>query len=74
MAANPIHDYLQAIERELAAGNTTEHSHRPALKTLLEALSPGIIATNEPQHIIDVGAPDFRIIKNKLPTTLRSGY
>jgi predicted helicase len=66
MVTNSIHDYLHALEKELAAGSTTEHTHRPALKTLLQALNPGIIATNEPQHIIDIGAPDFRIIKNKL--------
>ncbi|MEK7353021.1 MAG: N-6 DNA methylase, partial [Chloroflexota bacterium] len=63
-----IHDYIKAIEKELAAGNTTEHTHRPALKTLLESLNPAITATNEPQHITDVGAVDFRIIKNKLAT------
>ena len=68
MIKSPIHDYIQSLEKELAAGNTTEHSHRPALKSLFQALNPAITATNEPQHITAVGAPDFRIIKNKLAT------
>jgi predicted helicase len=63
-----ISNYIQAIHKELAAGNTTEHSLRPALKTLLESLKPGITATNEPQHITAVGAPDFRIRQNQLTT------
>jgi len=68
MAADikPVQDYIHALENELEAGNTTEPSHRPALKTLLQSLIPGTIATNEPQHIIAVGAPDFRVRKNQL--------
>ncbi|MDO8578764.1 MAG: hypothetical protein Q7R50_06250, partial [Dehalococcoidales bacterium] len=64
----PVQEYIKALEKELAAGKTTEHSHRPALKTLLEKLKPAITATNEPQHITAVGAPDFRIVKNNLTT------
>jgi predicted helicase len=54
--------YIHTIEKELVAGNATEHTHRPALKTLVEGLSAGIIATNEPKHI-ECGAPDFVIRK-----------
>ena len=66
MTTNSIHTYVQSLEKELSAGETTEHTHRTALKILLESLNTDIIATNEPQHITAVGAPDFRIIKNKL--------
>jgi hypothetical protein len=66
MTSSPIHDYIEALDKELAAGNTTEHTHRTALKILFQSLVPMVIATNEPQHITAVGAPDFRIIKNKL--------
>ena len=38
------------------------------MKALFQALNPAVTATNEPQHITAVGAPDFRIIKNKLAT------
>ena len=26
MASSPIHDYIEALDKELAAGNTTEHT------------------------------------------------
>ncbi len=64
--------YLDAIAANLKAGNATEHTHRPALKTLLESLgsavSPGgdIRATNEPRHI-ECGAPDFILTRGVLP-------
>lgn len=58
--------YLAAIQKELALGNSTEHTHRPALKNLLESLSDEIIATNEPQRI-SCGAPDFIIMRDEIP-------
>ena len=54
----PIKAYLKQIEDNLRMGNATEHTHRPALKALLEALDPGVTATNEPKRIA-CGAPDF---------------
>jgi predicted helicase len=66
MTSSPIHDYILALDKSLAAAQTTEHTHRPALNALFQALNTTITATNEPQHITAVGAPDFRIIKNKL--------
>ena len=67
MSANlkPFKDYIDSIANELAAGNATEHTHRPALKTLIEALVKDITATNEPQRI-KCGAPDFIITKGAL--------
>ena len=50
--------YIHTIEKELALGNATEHTHRPALKALFESLSEGVVATNEPRRV-DCGAPDF---------------
>lgn len=64
----PVNEYIKAVEKELAAGKVTEHTYRPALKKLLESLNPAVTATNEPQHITAVGAPDFRIVKNSLAT------
>jgi hypothetical protein len=60
MTASPIDTYRRQIEKELHAGNSTEHTHRPALKTLLQALAPKITATNEPKRV-ECGAPDFVI-------------
>ncbi|MFH1007655.1 MAG: type ISP restriction/modification enzyme [Candidatus Latescibacterota bacterium] len=61
-----ISPYLKAIEQALRAGSATEHTHRPALKTLLEALAPGVTATNEPKRI-ECGAPDYIITRGAIP-------
>ena len=58
-------DYVGELNRDLSEGNATEHTHRPALKTLLESLQDGIIATNEPARI-ECGAPDYSISTNGL--------
>ncbi|MGA2771858.1 MAG: type ISP restriction/modification enzyme [Bryobacteraceae bacterium] len=50
------------MEHEIRTGHTTEHTHRPALKTLLETLQPGVTATNEPGRVA-CGAPDFVVTK-----------
>ncbi len=41
-----VQDYIGTIEKELVAGNATEHTHRPALKALIEGLALGVTATN----------------------------
>ena len=48
---NVFHQYLREIEKELDAQNATEHTQRPALKTLMQSLASGITATNEPSRI-----------------------
>ncbi|SFN30452.1 type ISP restriction/modification enzyme [Variovorax sp. OV329] len=59
--------YLAAIDKALKLGNATEHTHRPALKELLEAAGK-IVATNEPKRI-DCGAPDYIITKSNAAAT-----
>lgn len=61
----PLRTYVKSLEAELTAGNSTEHTHRTALKTLLESLNPGITATNEPRRI-ECGAPDFIVSKGSV--------
>lgn len=58
--------YLKTIEKELAAGNATEHTHRPALKSLIESLDEKVTATNEPQRI-KCGAPDYIVTRGQIP-------
>jgi len=60
-----VAQYILTIEKELAVGSATEHTHRPALKTLVEGLAKGIVATNEP-HRTECGAPDFLVTKRAL--------
>jgi len=58
--------YLKQIEQALAAGNATEHTHRPALKSFIESLAEGITATNEPKRV-RCGAPDFIVTRGQTP-------
>jgi len=60
-----VQDYIGTIEKELVAGNATEHTHRPALKALIEAPASGVTATNEPSRI-ECGAPDFVVSRGAL--------
>ena len=59
-------EYLAVIRKEHAAGDATEHTHRPALKALLESAAKGITATNEPKRIL-CGSPDFQVIRQGVP-------
>jgi len=61
-----IHEYVSELRKNLAHGDATEHTHRPALKSLLESLGKGITATNEPKRIA-CGAPDFIITRKNVP-------
>ncbi len=63
---NPFADYIRALRANVERGDATEHTHRPALKALLEAVDPEIVATNEPRRIA-CGAPDFNITRNGVP-------
>ena len=58
--------YLARVLADLKAGNATEHTHRPALQTLLETSIPGIKATNEPRRIA-CGAPDYIVTRGEVP-------
>ncbi|MGD0897891.1 MAG: type ISP restriction/modification enzyme [Thermoguttaceae bacterium] len=58
--------YLAAIRKEHASGDATEHTHRPALKSLLESAARGIAATNEPKRIL-CGSPDFQVVRKGVP-------
>jgi hypothetical protein len=54
--------YLGAVQKTLSGGYASEGSHYPTLKTLLESLGDGIIATSLPSRI-ECGAPDFVVTK-----------
>src|SRR5437867_7021364 len=68
---DPLGEYLRKLERALKRGDATEHTHRPALKELLEALDDKIIATNEPKRS-ECGAPDYVVSRKRDHLTL--GY
>jgi len=67
MSHTAIKNYLGSIEQALRAGNATEHTHRPALELLLEALGgTDVDAINEPRQI-ECGAPDFIVVRGTVP-------
>ncbi|MGR3915137.1 MAG: N-6 DNA methylase [Gammaproteobacteria bacterium] len=61
-----ITQYIRALNAQLAGGDATEHSHRPALQALLEEAAPGARVTNEPKQI-ECGAPDFVLTRGDIP-------
>ncbi len=69
----PWEPYFRQIEGNLRRGNATEHTHRPALKSLLEALERNVVATNEPKRVA-CGAPDFVVTDSSVAAPLTIGY
>jgi len=61
-----IAEYVKEVRQNLAHGDATEHTHRPALKSLLESIFKGATATNEPKRI-ECGAPDFILTRKNIP-------
>ncbi len=59
-------EYRREIQKAFARGNATEHTYRPALKALVEALQAGVTATNEPKREA-CGAPDFIVTCGSAP-------
>ena len=57
-------DYVKELQAAVSLGNATEHTHRPALRTLLESAVDGIVATNEPKRV-ECGAPDYAVSRNQ---------
>lgn len=58
--------YLNEIRRALELGGATEHTHRPALKRLIETAARGVTATNEPKRV-ECGAPDLVLQRSHVP-------
>jgi REP element-mobilizing transposase RayT len=73
MTPSAIDVYRRQIEKELQAGNATEHTHRPALKTLIESLASGVTATNEPKRV-ECGAPDFAVTEKRVHGPITIGH
>ncbi len=63
---NPFQIYFNSLCADFKTGYATEHTYRPALKTLIESFRSDISATNEPRRI-ECGAPDFIICSANIP-------
>lgn len=59
-----IQGYINEIRALQASGQTTEHSFRPALSRLRQSIDSDLTVINEPKRLVDVGAPDLRMIQN----------
>ncbi len=59
-------EYLQSIDKRYRMENATEHTYRGDLQQLIEALVPGISATNEPKRQA-CGAPDYILTRKDIP-------
>jgi len=66
MESTPFKVYLKELQKSLSTGQATEQTHRPALKSLLEAVGENITAINEPQRI-ECGAPDYIVTRAGTP-------
>src|SRR5438094_318629 len=60
-------DYLDKIRKQLATGDAREGAYRPALSDLLQGRGKRILVTNEPKHLPLIGAPDFKVSRDKTP-------
>ncbi len=61
-----LRTYLNDLKQSYQTGQATEHTHRPALKTLLESLTRDVTVLNEPRRRV-YGAPDYVIQRGSLP-------
>ena len=60
----PLAEYLRKLERAFQRGDATEHTHRPALQELIEALDENVLCTNEPKRS-GCGAPDYVVSRKR---------
>ena len=66
-AEDALRAYRRDVERACASGQATEHSYRPALQRLIEALGGADVqAVNEPRQVA-CGAPDFVVARAGAP-------
>lgn len=61
-----IDAYVNRIATRYKTGISREHSYRGDLQTLIEALNPGVLVTNEPARIA-CGAPDYILTRTNIP-------
>ncbi len=62
-----IQQYIDSVNSRYKLGYATEHTFRGDLQVLIEALLPGIKATNEPKRQ-SCGAPDYILTRKEIPT------
>jgi len=61
-----IEQYIKELNQQWKTGKASEHTYRPALKTLIEGLMPDFTIVNEPKRF-ECGAPDYIIMRKAAP-------
>lgn len=61
-----VAEFFEKIKATHATGEAREHSYRPALQGLFEAMSEGVSVINEARKT-EVGAPDFIFLRDGVP-------
>ncbi|HET8886094.1 MAG TPA: type ISP restriction/modification enzyme [Salinimicrobium sp.] len=61
-----IQQYLSNLNRLYTTGNAREHSYRGDLQTLISAILPDVLVTNEPARV-SCGAPDYMLSRKDIP-------
>lgn len=73
MAEDAFEKYLAEINKAYLRGDATEHTHRPALKNLIDSIDNKITTINEPKRI-ECGAPDLLVTLKKRVVEQTIGY
>ena len=73
MPSDAFSKYISEVNKAYLRGDATEHTHRPALKALIEALGQKITATNEPRRQ-KCGAPDYIVSRRRKGLDQTIGY
>ncbi len=61
-----IQNYLNTLNLRYQTGISREHTYRGDLQSLLMAILPEVLVTNEPARV-DCGAPDYVLTKKDVP-------
>jgi hypothetical protein len=61
-----INTYLETLNIRYKTGISREHTYRGDLQTLLMAILPDVLVTNEPSRV-SCGAPDYVLTKKDVP-------
>jgi predicted helicase len=61
-----LQDYVKQLNTRYQAGISREHSYRGDLQSLLSAILPDVLVTNEPARI-ECGAPDYILTQKDIP-------
>ena len=63
---SPVADFFETLRSTFRTGQASEHSYRPALQALFEAVSPADVAAVNEAKQTEFGAPDFIFFRDQV--------